>query len=41
MARQEQDREDLMREATGLSPRAEIRSPHLDENLIFGFRRQG
>lgn len=41
MARHEQDREDLMREATGLTPRAEIASPHLPENLIFGFRREG
>jgi hypothetical protein len=41
MALNEQDREDLMREASGLSPRAEITSPAFPDNVIFGFKRQG
>lgn len=41
MARNEQDREDLMREATGLSPRAEITASWLTEPLVFGFRKSG
>lgn len=41
MARAEQDREDILREATALSPRAELRSQDLAENLVFGFRSTG
>lgn len=41
MARDEHDREDLMREASGLNPRAEIHSPRLAQNLVFGFKPQG
>lgn len=38
MARIETDREDLMREATGMRPRGEIRVPHSDTPVIAGFR---
>ncbi|WP_145367385.1 hypothetical protein [Maioricimonas rarisocia] len=38
MARIETDREDLMREATGLRPRGELRMPHSDTPVIAGFR---
>lgn len=41
MAKQEQDREDLMREATGLRPRAELRLGSFTENVVFGFRSSG
>ncbi len=41
MAREEQDREDLMREATALVERVEIRVAYETENVIVGFRRDG
>lgn len=41
MAKVEQDREDILREATALSPRAELRSPEFPENIVFGFRSTG
>lgn len=41
MARTEQDREDILREATALSPRAEICSSVFAESLVFGFRSTG
>lgn len=41
MAREEQDREDLMREATALVRRVELRVPHEAETIVAGFRRDG
>ncbi len=41
MARQEFDREDIMREATGLVDRMEIRCPDCADAVVIGFRRQG
>ena len=41
MARQEQDREDLMREATALVERAEFRIASEPQTVIAGFRRDG
>jgi hypothetical protein len=41
MAKIEQDREDLMREAKALSPRAEIATPAFGESVVFGFRSSG
>jgi hypothetical protein len=41
MAKFEQDREDLMREATALLPRAEIKLNDDPETITFGFRRSG
>lgn len=41
MAKQEHDREDLMREATGLRPRAELSLGIFAENVVFGFRASG
>ena len=41
MAREEQDREDLMREATALVERVELRVPHDAETVVVGFRRIG
>lgn len=41
MARQESDREDLMREATALVERAEFRVPGESEPVVFGLRREG
>src|SRR5688572_16033893 len=41
MARNEQDREDLLREATALIERAEISCDGFAENVVFGFRRDG
>lgn len=41
MARQEQDREDLLREATALVERAELDVPGLPENIVVGFRLGG
>lgn len=41
MARQEQDREDLLREATALVERAELSVPGLDDAVVAGFRRDG
>lgn len=38
MARIESDREDLMREATGLNPRGEIQLPQMDTPVVAGFR---
>ena len=41
MARQEEDREDLMREATALSPRIELVLPGEAETLVAGSRADG
>jgi hypothetical protein len=41
MARQEQDREDLLKEATALVERAELALPDRAEQVIVGFRRDG
>lgn len=41
MAREEQDREDLLREATALVERAELSLPALGETVVVGFRRDG
>src|SRR5690349_14124535 len=41
MAHRESDREDLLREATALVERAEIRIPSEPEPVIIGFRRDG
>ena len=41
MARQESDREDILREATALVERAELRIAPRDEAFIVGFRRDG
>jgi hypothetical protein len=41
MAREEHDREDLMREATALVRRVELRIPAEPETIIVGFRRDG
>jgi len=41
MARQEQDREDLLAEAVALAERVSLRIAGHDEELIVGFRRDG
>jgi hypothetical protein len=41
MARQEQDREDLLREATALVERIELRVDGFPEPIVAGFRRSG
>jgi len=41
VAKQEQDREDLLREATALVERAEIAADSLPEPVTFGFRKDG
>src|SRR5437016_5665990 len=41
MARHESDREDLLREATALVERVEMRNPGCDEPVVAGFRRDG
>ncbi len=41
MSRQESDREDLLREATALVERIELRVPEQPESIIAGFRRDG
>ena len=41
MAREEEDREDLLREATALVERVELRIPHEAETVVIGFRRIG
>ncbi len=41
MSRRESDREDLLREATALVERAEIRIPGESEPIVVGFRRDG
>jgi hypothetical protein len=41
MARSESQREDLLREATALVERAEIRIPDETDSIVFGFRRDG
>ena len=41
MARQESDREDLLREATALVERVELRLPDEQESVVAGFRRDG
>ncbi len=41
MAKNEQDREDLMREASALSPRAELIAPAFAESIVVGFRTSG
>lgn len=41
MARQESDREDLLREATALVERVELVVPGYDEPIVCGFRRDG
>ena len=41
MAQQEQDREDLLREATALTMRAELAVDRLEEHVIVGFRSNG
>jgi hypothetical protein len=41
MARKEQDREDLLAEATALVERMELRVPHEAELVVLGLRRDG
>jgi len=41
MARQEQDREDLLREATALVQRVEFRLSDQSDSIVIGFRRDG
>ena len=41
MAQRESDREDLMREATALVERAELKLPGATEPVVVGFRRDG
>ena len=41
MARREEDREDLMAEATALVRRTEVVGPGYDEPVVIGFRRDG
>jgi hypothetical protein len=41
MARQEEPREDLLREATALGERIELRRPGDNWSLVIGFRRDG
>lgn len=41
MAQHEQDREDLLREATALTTRAELLVEGYDENVVVGFRSNG
>src|SRR5215471_16940100 len=41
MAREESEREDLLREATALVSRAELSVKGFDENIVAGFRRDG
>lgn len=41
MAREEHDREDLLREATALVERAELQIPAFTEPVVIGFRRDG
>ena len=41
MARQEHDREDLLREATALVERVELRCDHFADPIVIGFRRSG
>lgn len=41
MSRQESDREDLLREATALVERVELRLPEQPESIVAGFRRDG
>lgn len=41
MARQEHQREDLLREAVALVERAELRLPGITEPVVVGFRRDG
>lgn len=41
MARRESDRENLLREATALVERAELRLAGFDEPVVIGFRRDG
>ncbi len=41
MARQESEREDLLREATALVERVELRLPGQPESVVCGFRRDG
>lgn len=41
MARQEHQREDLLREAVALVERAELRLPDSAEHVVIGFRRDG
>jgi hypothetical protein len=41
MSRRESDREDLLREATALVERAEIRIPGYTDPIVIGFRRDG
>ena len=41
MARQESDREDLLREATALVERIELSLPNQPETIVAGFRRDG
>ena len=41
MSRQESDREDLLREATALVERVELRLSSQEESIVVGFRRDG
>lgn len=41
MARQEVDREDILREATALVKRAEFEVPGLEGSVVIGFRKDG
>ena len=41
MAREERDREDLLREATALVQRVELQLPLASDSVVIGFRRSG
>ena len=41
MARDSQDREDLLRDATGLVWRVELKIPNIEVNIVCGFRADG
>ena len=41
MARRESEREDILREATALAERVELKIPDFEEPVVVGFRREG
>jgi len=41
MARRESEREDILREATALAERVELKIPDFEEPVVGGFRREG
>jgi hypothetical protein len=41
MAKEEEDREDLLRDAKGLVDRAEFKLPDFEESVLVGFRKNG